>query len=204
MLDLALQAYRCGEHEGRFHRPLLTVIDYSLPSTEPRLWVIDLERKSVLRHELVAHGDGSGDLVPTAFSNQPGSHQSSLGLFRTDEPYNGRFGYALRLSGLEPGFNDNARERAIVVHALADVSRAYVDQYRTLGRSWGCLAMSADAAPQVIDTIAGGSAIFAYYPDADWLRDSHYLHCDAEIASADAADLGMRGSVAAEPAAANQ
>ena len=191
VLDLALQAYHCGQHEGRFHRPLLTVIDYSLPSTERRLWVIDLERNEVLQHEFVAHGDGSGDVLPTSFSNLPGSHQSSLGLFRTDESYMGRFGYALRLSGLEPGFNDNARERSIVVHAMADVSSEYVDRYKTLGRSWGCPAVSADAAPQMIDTIAGGSAFFAYYPDADWLRESHFLHCEAQLA--DAGDYALMG-----------
>ena len=184
VLDLALQASHCAQHEGRLRRSLLTVIDYSLPSTERRLWVIDLERNEVLQHELVAHGDGSGDRLPTSFSNLPGSHQSSLGLFRTDESYMGRFGYALRLSGLEPGFNDNARERAIVVHAMADVSSEFVERYQTLGRSWGCPAVSADAAPRMIDSIAGGSAIFAYYPDADWLRDSHFLHCEAQLADA--------------------
>ena len=79
----------------------------------------------MLHHELVAHGDGSGDTLAVAFSNEIGSHQSSLGLFRTDEPYTGRYGYSLRLSGLEPGFNDNARERAIVVHGSSYVSHAH-------------------------------------------------------------------------------
>jgi hypothetical protein len=100
VLDLALQAYRCAQHEGRFRRPLLTVIDYSLPSSQARLWVIDLDRRAILNNELVAHGNGSGDNLATRFSNRPGSHQSSLGLFRTDETYTGEFGYALRLSGL--------------------------------------------------------------------------------------------------------
>jgi hypothetical protein len=184
VLDLALRAYRCGEREGRFRRPVLTVIDYSLPSTEARLWVIDLDRNVVLYHEPVAHGDGSGVVLPTAFSNRIGSHQSSLGLFRTDETYMGRFGYALRLSGLEPGFNDHARRRAIVVHGFPGVSEAYIAHGGTIGRSWGCPALPEEIAPQVIDHIAGGSAIFAYYPDKDWLRESHYLHCDTEIAAA--------------------
>lgn len=184
MLELALQAYECGEREGRFRRQVLTVIDYSLPSFEPRLWVIDLPRRSVLHHELVAHGEKSGDTRAVAFSNEIGSHQSSLGLFRTDEVYTGRFGYALRLSGLEPGINDNARERAIVVHGMSDVSGAFIAQYGTLGRSWGCPALPEDVAPQVIDRIAGGSAVFAYYPDEDWLRESRYLHCGGQLAAA--------------------
>ncbi len=184
VLELAMQAYECGEHEGRFKRPMLTIIDYSVPSNQPRLWVIDVQRKQVLYHELVAHGEGSGENVPVAFSNEVGSHQSSLGLFRTDEVYTGLFGYSLRLSGLEPGINDKARTRAIVMHGLADVSPAFAAASGTIARSWGCPALPEDVAPQVIDSIAGGSAIFAYYPDAHWLRESHYLHCGVQLAGA--------------------
>ena len=184
VLELAMQAYECGEHEGRFKRPMLTIIDYSLPSNQPRLWVIDVQRKQVLYRELVAHGEGSGENVPVAFSNEMGSHQSSLGLFRTDEVYTGLFGYSLRLSGLEPGINDKARQRAIVMHGLADVSPAVAAARGTIARSWGCPALPEDVAPQVIDSIAGGSAIFAYYPDAQWLGQSHYLHCGVQVAGA--------------------
>ena len=184
VLALAVQAYRCGEREGRFKRPVLTIIDYSLPSCEPRLWVIDLERKQVLHHELVAHGEGSGDTMAVAFSNEMDSHESSLGLLRTEGAYTGHFGYSLRLSGLEPGINDKARERAIVVHGFADVSRSFASQWGTIARTWGCPAVPKEVAPQIIDSIAGGSAIFAYYPDAQWLRESHYLHCDVQLAGA--------------------
>ena len=177
VLELAMEAYRCGQREGRFQRPLLTVIDYSVPSNEARLWVIDVDRQEVLYHELVAHGEGSGYNQPVAFSNAVDSHESSLGLFRTDEAYSGRFGYSLHISGLEPGFNDNARARAIVMHGAPDVSQAVADAFGTIGRTWGCLALPDDSAPKIIDCIAGGSAIFVYYPDADWLRQSHYLHC---------------------------
>jgi hypothetical protein len=181
VLDLALQAFHCGAREGRFSRPVLTVIDYSLPSTEPRLWVIDLRRRRVLHYELVAHGDRSGDTMAVAFSNEIDSHQSSLGLFRTDESYTGRFGYALRLTGLEPGVNDNARERAIVVHGASNVSRAAIARWGRLGTTWGCPGLPEDVAPQVIDEIAGGSALFAYYPDENWLRNSRYLHCGSQL-----------------------
>jgi hypothetical protein len=182
VLDLALHAYACGEREGRFRRPVLTVIDYSLPSNEPRLWVIDLASRRVLYHELVAHGERSGETLAVAFSNQIGSHESSLGLFRTDEVYTGQYGYALRLSGLEPGVNDNARERAIVFHGDPDVGPAAIAQWGTIGTSWGCPALPEDVSAEVIDCIAGGSAVFAYYPDADWLRESRYLHCGEELA----------------------
>jgi len=184
VLDLALQAYQCGQREGRFDRPVLTIIDYSLPSSEPRLWVIDVRTKQLLHHELVAHGEGSGETLAVAFSNETGSHQSSLGLFRTDEVYTGRFGRSLRLSGLEPGINDKARERAIVMHGSSDVSQAFVAKWGTIGRSWGCPALPEEVSTQIIDSIAGGSAIFAYYPDANWLRESRYLHCDTQLAGA--------------------
>lgn len=177
VFDLAKTAYRCAKHEGRFERPVLTVIDYSLPSNKRRLWVIDMTRTKVLYHELVAHGEGSGGTMAVAFSNRTGSHQSSLGLFRTDEVYRGRFGYSLRLSGLEPAINDKARERAIVVHGSPDVGDASIARWGTIGRSWGCPALPQEVAPEIIDSIAGGSAVFAYYPDSQWLRESRYLHC---------------------------
>lgn len=201
VLGLAMQAYECGEREGRFDRPVLTVIDYSLPSCEPRLWVIDMQRKQVLHHDLVAHGEGSGDRMAVAFSNKMGSHQSSLGLFRTEEGYTGQFGYSLRLSGLEPGINDKARERAIVMHGFPDISPSVAGKRGTIARTWGCPAVAENVAPQIIDSIAGGSAIFAYYPDPQWLRESHYLNCDFQLAGAtdgnrrEPADAPAQGSL---------
>lgn len=177
VLRLALAAYDCAQRAGLIYRPYLTVIDYSLPSNERRLWVIDMRSQQVLHHELVAHGEGSGGVRAVAFSNRMGSHQSSLGLFRTDEVYTGRFGYSLRLSGLEPEINDKARARAIVMHGSSDVDDSTIAEWGTIGRSWGCPAVPASVAPEIIDRIAGGSAIFAYYPDPEWLRESRYLHC---------------------------
>jgi hypothetical protein len=177
VLDLAMRAYQCADREHPFRNPMLTVIDYSLPSGEPRLWVIDVERKRVLNHELVAHGQNSGGTRAVTFSNRVGSLQSSLGLFRTDEVYVGQHGYSLRISGLEPGFNDRARERAIVIHGAPYVSRVVAAEYGGVGRSWGCPALPVGVTSQIIDRIAEGSAIFAYYPDPDWLRASRYLHC---------------------------
>jgi hypothetical protein len=185
VLDLALAAYACAAREGRFQRPLLTLIDYSLPSSQPRLWVIDLETMRILYHELVAHGDRSGaSSLAVAFSNRIDSHQSSLGLFRTDEVYTGAYGYSLRLSGLEAGVNDNARARAIVIHGAPQVSRAAVAAWGAVGTTWGCPGLPEEVSAQVIDTIAGGSALFAYYPDAEWLGSSRFLHCGEGLAAA--------------------
>jgi len=178
VLDAAMRAWECGRQEGDFDSSLLTVVDYSLPSTERRLWVIDVPRHLVINHEFVAHGRGSGENQAMSFSNQPGSLQSSLGLFRTEDTYFGGEGYSLRLRGLEPGVNDRAMERRIVVHGADYVSPSMIAEYGRLGRSWGCLALSRDVASSVIDRIKGGSAVFAYYPDPDWMQTSQFLRCD--------------------------
>ena len=180
VLELAVRAFQCGQTAGLFDRSLLTVIDYSLPSSVKRLWVIDLARKRILFHELVAHGEGSGDEYASEFSNEPGSRQTSLGVFRTEDVYSGGNGYSLRLAGLEPGVNDLAMERRIVMHGAGYVSDRAVNALGRLGRSWGCPALSYGVSRRVIDVIKEGSAVFAYYPDSRWLRQSRFLnHCSA-------------------------
>ena len=177
VLDLAMRAYRCGREAGAFDKSLLTVIDYSLPSSAKRLWVLDVARQRVLFHELVAHGEGSGENYAVEFSNEPGSRQTSLGVFRTEDVYRGGNGYSLRLAGLEPGVNDLAMERRIVMHGAPYVSARAVSALGRLGRSWGCPALPPGVHRRVIDRIKGGSALFAYYPDARWLRQSRFLQC---------------------------
>ena len=177
VLRLALNAAKKAEEKGLVQRrDLLTVIDYSIPSSQPRLFVFDLASKKVLFRELVAHGKNSGDNVTTAFSNSPGSLETSLGLFVTADTYTGHNGYSLRLKGLEEGFNDMALDRAIVLHGAAYVSYEAVKVLGRLGRSWGCPAVSSLVSKKIIDTIRGGSAVFAYYPDKSWLATSVFLH----------------------------
>jgi hypothetical protein len=172
-----MEAFSCGRANGYFRRPLLTVIDYSLPSAQPRLWVLDLAHDRVLFHELVAHGQNSGDDVAVAFSNRPGSRQSSLGLFRTQDTYLGQHGESLRLVGLEQGVNDRAEERALVIHGAPYVSSEIAAAYGRIGRSWGCPALPLGVSDRVIDEIKEGTAVFAYYPDAGWLSRSSFLAC---------------------------
>ena len=180
VLRLALRASACAQRRGLLERSdTLTVIDYSLPSTQPRLWVFDLPRRTLVHEELVAHGRGSGEQWATHFSNTPGSRKTSLGLFRTLDTYTGQHGHSLRLHGLEAGVNDRARERAIVIHGASYVSERFAAQHGRLGRSWGCPALPSDVAEEVIDRIRGGSALFAYYPDRTWLGASSFLgDCD--------------------------
>jgi hypothetical protein len=176
VLDLALGAASCAMNAGLVEQPkTLTVIDYSMPSTERRMWVLDLSSGETLFHELVAHGSGSGGNTPTTFSNLPDSHQSSLGLFVTRDTYVGSNGYSLRLDGLDAGFNDRARERAIVIHGAPYVTEAVAKAQGRLGRSWGCPALGEQVARDVIDRIKGGNLVFAYYPDSAWLNGSRLL-----------------------------
>jgi hypothetical protein len=181
VLERALAAARCAESEGLEEaRPLLTVIDYSLPSTRPRLWVLDLARRRLLARELVAHGVGSGENYATRFSNVEGSRQSSLGLFVTADTYQGKNGYSLRLEGLEPGLNDLALQRTIVIHGAWYVSPEFAEQHGRLGRSWGCPALEPRAAQRVIDLIKDGTLLFIDSTQTAWHDDSRFLACNRE------------------------
>ena len=176
VFDLALGAASCAVRAGDVDAPAtLTVIDYSKPSSEKRLWVFDLKSRELIYEELVAHGQGSGANIATQFSNEDESHRTSLGLFKTDTTYVGKNGYSLRLDGLDRGINDRARDRAIVMHGAPYVSQEFVKANGRLGRSWGCPAISDTVAKRMIDRVKGGGLVFAYYPDAGLLKTSKYL-----------------------------
>lgn len=186
VLQLALEASDCAEDRDLGDNSILTVIDYSLPSTEPRLWVLDLDSKQLLFHELVSHGVNTGENFATRFSNRVGSRQSSLGLFRTKGTYYGRNGFSLRLEGLEPGINHKALERTIVMHGAWYVSEEFAEEHGRLGRSWGCPALDNEVAPEVIETIKNGSLLFIYHPDKQWQQKSELLNsCRESSASRD-------------------
>jgi len=175
VLKLGLKAYINAHQHGLAQKELLTIIDYSKPSTENRFWVVDLKNNRVLFETLVAHGKNSGDNFATHFSNQPQSLASSFGVFLTGNTYLGHHGYSLKLRGLEPGVNDKAQTRALVVHAASYVNQMIAHHFGRLGRSWGCPALNPAIAGPVINTIKGGTLIFAYYPDRRWLSHSWFL-----------------------------
>jgi hypothetical protein len=181
VLQLALDARACAAASlGQAAAPRLAVIDYSYASTKPRLWVFDLEHNKVLFHEVVAHGQGTGENMALHFSNKDGSHQTSLGLFRTADTYTGKNGYSLRMQGLEPGTNDAAMARAIVMHGAPYVNMQMANQKGRLGRSWGCPAVRPEIARQVIDSLKNGQMIFSYYPDSNWLAKSPFINCKSK------------------------
>lgn len=176
VLRLSLNAYLHARKRGMDNRQLLTIIDYSKPSTERRLWVVDLRNAKVLFNTWVTHGRNSGKVNATSFSNEPGSLKSSIGVFLTTrEAYVGGNGYSLRMQGLEPGINDNAYRRDIVFHGAWYAAGNVVKRYGLLGRSWGCPAVSEETARPLIDTIKDNTLVVAYYPDRHWLRNSTFL-----------------------------
>jgi hypothetical protein len=176
VLKLSLAAYIRARHKGLDTKQLLTIVDYTKPSTERRLWVVDLKSAKVLFNTWVTHGKNSGTINATSFSNQPGSLKSSLGVFvTTGSPYVGGNGYSLRLLGLEQGINDKAFERDIVVHGAWYANPNVVKRYGFLGRSWGCLAVNEGMIHPLINTIKDNTLVFVYYPDKNWLNHSSFL-----------------------------
>jgi hypothetical protein len=186
VLALALEARQCAvEHGDVDARSRLAVIDYSRPSTERRMWVFDMAdgaAPKLLYNEYVAHGQGSGGNVPTRFSNDDGTHATSLGLFVTAETYQGHNGYSLRLDGKDPGFNDHARSRAIVMHGASYVNPGTAAALGRLGRSWGCPALRTAVAHDVIDVLKGGNLVFSYADNDAWLQHGKSFACDGRSA----------------------
>ncbi len=178
VIGLALAATECAAAQGEPRSDRLAVIDYSKPSTEPRLWVFDLTTRKLLYQELVAHGRNTGQNLAMNFSNTPESHQSSLGLFRTLGTYAGRNGYSLRMEGLEAGTNDHALARALVIHGAAYVDSVFASRQGRIGRSFGCPAVRNAIARPLIDSLKNGQYVFSYYPDLSWLHASPYLKCN--------------------------
>ncbi|WP_085580005.1 MULTISPECIES: murein L,D-transpeptidase catalytic domain family protein [unclassified Pseudomonas] len=176
----ALNAMQCAVNSGARQSRHLAIIDYSQPSTARRLWIFDLARRKLVLRDLVAHGSNSGENYATQFSNREGSYQSSLGLFRTQESYEGTHGYSLRMDGLEPGFNDMARDRAIVIHAADYVNPLWSQRQGRIGRSQGCPAVRPQVAKRVIDSLKDGQFMFSWYPDQHWLKSSPYLNCQPQ------------------------
>lgn len=155
---------------------LLTIADFSLSSKVKRLWVIDPVRNKVLFNTLVAHGQGTGEEFATQFSNEPESHQSSLGFYLTGETYQGENGLSLKLHGLDGPFNSKAYDRAIVIHAAEYVCDDFVLANNRLGRSYGCPALPVDIAPKIIEKIRDGHCLFIYHPTPQYLSKSYWIN----------------------------
>ena len=155
---------------------IISIIDFSLPSSVKRLFVIDLDNYKVLFCTYVAHGVNSGVEYANRFSNKPSSYKSSLGFYETQNTYQGGNGYSLKLEGLERGINDNANRRDIVIHGAAYVDEALVRSQGYIGRSWGCPALPEKLHRPIINTIKDGTCLFIYSPDKTYLHRSKILN----------------------------
>src|SRR5690606_26285652 len=136
--EQAMQGYRTLQPR-RDH--ILTVIDFTLPSTEKRMVVLDMKNEKELYHTIVSHGRNYGDKYARSFSNRHGSYQSSLGFYETENTYQGGNGFSLVLNGLEKGINDQAKARAVVIHGADYCSESFIKSTGRLGRSYGCPAL---------------------------------------------------------------
>lgn len=161
---------------------ILTVVDFSKPSTQDRLFVINTNQWKVVLQTMVAHGRNTGDLYAESFSNTMSSLQSSLGLYVTAGTYQGKHGYSLQIDGMEKGINDKARERAVVIHGADYVSKDYIAKYGRIGRSFGCPAVSYDISKQFIDLIKNGSCLFLYHPSYSKLNGLASLPSSTDMA----------------------
>lgn len=160
---------------GQKSKEILTLVDFSKPSTEERFYVFDMRHKKLLFTSLVSHGKNSGGNYATSFSNKTGSLKSSLGFFLTENTYQGRNGYSLVLNGLEKGINDKAKERAIVIHGAAYSNPSVIASSGRLGRSFGCPALPLAVSKPIINTIKGGSLLFIYANNQNYLSYSPIL-----------------------------
>lgn len=167
VLHIALRGYNYALGHGHVKRPMLGIADYTQSSVQKRFYIVDIKHKKVLAHFRVSHGANSGALYATKFSNQPGSHMTSLGVFITGKTYHGEYGYALRLEGIERGINDNAARRDVVVHGEWFLRPDVVHLHNEAGKSYGCFVVDPAKARQVIDYLKDGAVLFSYAPQED-------------------------------------
>lgn len=176
VLKLAIKAYDNAACQGLVEKPYLTIIDFQKPSNEKRLWTINMKTKQLLFYTYVAHGKDSGKRYATHFSNRINSLESSIGVIKTENAYEGSIGYSMKLAGLEQGINNNIFVRLIVFHSATYASPDYIQQHGYAGNTWGCFAVPPNLNGPIINTIKNGSIIVAYYPNKAWLKHSAFLH----------------------------
>ncbi|MBO9593473.1 MAG: murein L,D-transpeptidase catalytic domain family protein [Niabella sp.] len=159
----ALEGLEELKEEGKvLNDSVITIVDFDQPSINKRMYILDVKNYKLLFNTWAAHGRKSGTLVATSFSNTMSSNKSSLGFYLTDAPYFGGNGYSLKLKGLEPGLNDKALQRAIVLHGAPYVSQSSINELGYLGRSFGCPAVPVELSRPIIETIKDGSVLFIY------------------------------------------
>ena len=178
VFSLALKGLKKLEANGKLQNSdIITIADYSQSSNKKRLYVIDLKNKKLLFNTYVAHGRNTGEEFAKSFSNKEGSNKSSLGFYVTENPIIGSHtGFALLINGVEKGFNDHAIQREIIIHAAEYATENFIKKHGRLGRSYGCPSLPPDMNKPIIDAIQGGTCLFLYNPDKDYINKSSLLN----------------------------
>jgi len=178
IFNLAIKGLKKLDSDGKLNNPnIVTIVDYSQSSNKKRLYVIDLKNKKLLFNTFVAHGRNTGDEYAKSFSNDEGSYKSSLGFYITELPIIGSHtGFSLLIDGVEKGFNDHAVKRAIIIHAAEYATENFIKKYGRLGRSYGCPALPPEMNKPIIDAIKGGTCLFLYNPNKDYISKSVLLN----------------------------
>ncbi|HER40970.1 MAG TPA: murein L,D-transpeptidase catalytic domain family protein [Salinimicrobium catena] len=171
-----IMGYQKLEEESKIKKKILTIVDFSLRSTEKRMWILDMSTQKVLYNTYVSHGKNTGGDKATKFSNTPNSFQSSLGFYVTAETYYGKNGLSLFIDGMEEGFNSNARDRYVVIHGADYATKDFINRAGRLGRSYGCPAVPTKVSKEIINKIKGQSVLFIYHPNKEYLETSEYLN----------------------------
>lgn len=175
-LQNAVKVYQQLKLAGQLNnQQFLTIADFSKPSSEKRLFIINMEKMELVFHSLVAHGRNSGKQMAEKFSNKMESYQSSIGFFITGNIYKGKHGMSLQLEGIEAGINDKAKQRAIVIHGADYVNDALIKKQGYIGRSLGCPAVPQNQVNDIIQTIKGSSLFYIHAPDKTYLQKSNLI-----------------------------
>lgn len=175
-VEMALRGYEKLKQLGKLtNQRYLSIADFSKPSNEERLFIIDMQMMELVLKTWVAHGRNSGTKFADKFSNTISSYQSSLGFYVTGNPYKGKHGNSLELNGVEQGINDKARQRAIVIHGANYVSPDFIKQQGYIGRSQGCPAVPNNKVATIIKAIQGASCLFVYAPNTQYLKQSEFI-----------------------------
>lgn len=172
-LQNAVNVYQKLKLAGQLNnQQYLTIADFSKPSSEKRLFIINMDKMELVFQSLVAHGRNSGKLMAEKFSNKMESYQSSLGFFITGNVYNGKHGMSLQLEGIEAGINDKAKQRAIVIHGAEYVNDQLIKKQGYIGRSLGCPAVPQNQVKKIIETIKGSSLFYIHASDKTYAQQS--------------------------------
>jgi hypothetical protein len=176
--QFAVKGFNKLKEQGQIlNSSILTIIDFSQSSNNKRMYVIDLYKKALLFNTYVAHGKNTGNEFAEKFSNIPGTLQSSLGFYITENMSIGsKVGLSLILKGIEKGINDKAREREIIIHGAEYATEDFIRKNGRLGRSFGCPSLPPDLIKPVAESIKDGTCLFIYKHDENYINKSTMLN----------------------------